>query len=175
MSIRYFTKMPNEIIEKIIECDFSKRQLKILLQITRLTFGCHIRVMAFKVSDFSWCGIGKGVAKTELRKLAAARVIIIDFENGAVAINSEVGEWELKINPHDLRNELLSKQLRAKLVLSMFSPKGLYKIKSDEVLKEILKKININKLYLKEAREIARKYTLKPSDLAKKFRVDHNE
>jgi len=47
-----FTKIENNILERILTSDFTKRQLKILLLIVRFSFGCQKNYAVLKNNDF---------------------------------------------------------------------------------------------------------------------------
>ncbi len=70
-----FTKFENEILEKILTADLSKRQLKILLLIIRFSFGCQKNYCLLKNKDFTYSRISPYCIKDELEKLVKKRVI----------------------------------------------------------------------------------------------------
>jgi phage replication O-like protein O len=178
-SRRPFTRLPNEVLEKIMESDLTKRQLKIILQVCRLTYGCQVRVAAFKNSDFIWCGVSPTAIKEELEELQKLNVITL-CEDGLIGLNPNLGEWKCEMNLSEsviieLRSETLSKQLTAVPILNIFDPEILNNTKLDTRLKEIIKKVNKGKrLSKKEARDIVRAYQPNLKEFAKRFTVRHD-
>ena len=152
MTARPFTKTPNDILEKMIISDLSKRQHNILLQIFRVTYGCHVPVAVFTNSDFAWCGVRSNTIETKLEKLKSQQIILIN--EGLIAINPNLDEWACGENGNtEMRNRTLSKQLKGVPFLGMFDPKILNEIKLGTVLKESIKKLNKGTLLKRERRK----------------------
>src|ERR1700685_4165740 len=57
LSKRGYMLMPNKILEALVTRDFSKRQLKILLLILRMSLGCQRFAMKYENRHFKLCGL----------------------------------------------------------------------------------------------------------------------
>ncbi len=88
-----FTKFENEILEKILTADLSKRQLKILLLIIRFSFGCQKNYCLLKNKDFTYSRVSPYCIKDELEKLVKKGVIKWNPEKEMVWINKNLSEW----------------------------------------------------------------------------------
>ncbi len=88
-----FTKVENDILERILTADFSKRQLKILLLIIRFSFGCQKNYALLKNKDFSYGLVSQYCIKSELQKLVQKGVLKQDSEKEMVWINKNLSEW----------------------------------------------------------------------------------
>lgn len=150
------------MLEKVLGSDISKRQQKIIYQICRMTFGCHVLVAAFRPSDFRWCGIRMTVIKDELESLATLKIICLDSDLGLIQINPRIEEWGCTPNGNcsetdrtDFRKEVLSKQLKSVSVLRIISTKRLDEITIDSALKETLKKLNTGRITKSEIQRTA--------------------
>ena len=91
----------NELIEAIMERNFTKRQMLILLLIGRATYGCGKKAGIFKPSDFQSVGVYPNAAMPELKGMARARVIRINqIDLGTereqyyeIGFNENYGQW----------------------------------------------------------------------------------
>lgn len=88
-----FTKVDNDILERILTADFSKRQLKILLLIIRFSFGCQKNYALLKNKDFSYGLVSPYCIKSELQQLVRKGVLKRDSEKEMVWINKNLSEW----------------------------------------------------------------------------------
>ncbi len=88
-----FTKFENEILEKILTADFSKRQLKILLLIIRFSFGCQKNYCLLKNKDFTYARVSPYCIKDELEKLVKKGVIKWNLGKEMIWINKNLSEW----------------------------------------------------------------------------------
>lgn len=87
-------RIANELLEEIISRDFSKRQLKIIFFILRLSWACQKKYAVIpQMKDFELCGIGRQHITKELDLLEKARVIYWNRENGIFAVNKFYDYW----------------------------------------------------------------------------------
>ena len=183
MAIRYiFTAIPNKILEKILGSDLSKRQKNIIEQVCRMTFGCHVFIATYKNSDFAWSGVRGTVIKKELEMLKELNVIRLDEELGLIGMNPRIEEWKCKPNGNtddleisQIRNEVLSKQLKAIPVLRILAEKTFDEIRAEPRLKETLKKLNTGRISTREIQEVAvayGPYSASARALARKYRTE---
>lgn len=103
-SMAGFTKVENELLEKVLTANLSKRQLKILLLIIRFSFGCQKNYALLRNKDFSYARISPHCIKTELKKLVAKEVIKWNLKKEMVWINRNLNEWAVdnfRKNPVD--------------------------------------------------------------------------
>jgi len=88
-----FTQVPNDVFEKILTSDFSKRQLKILLLIGRCQFGYRRAKANLRHSDFRLCGIRRTTIKTEINALVSMFVVGHDPISHLLWINRDLAAW----------------------------------------------------------------------------------
>jgi hypothetical protein len=91
-----YTKIENKILERIITSDFTKGQLKILLLILRLSFGCHKPGAILRKGDFSLAGIEPDRKIMELERLSLLNVVkFMRLSRGrkVIWINRNTDEW----------------------------------------------------------------------------------
>ena len=87
-------RVAHELVEEILSCDFSKRQLSILLLILRLSWGFHKKWAVIpKQRDFEVAGVIETHVKKELEWLAGARVIIVDGDR--YWFNKDYDQWRV--------------------------------------------------------------------------------
>lgn len=108
---RGYMLMPNKILEALITHDFSKRQLKILLLILRLSLGCQLFAMRYENRYFKLCGLYRNAIPAELAELERLKVIRIDREKKLVAFNFLLREWEV-VQIGNLDSEKVSKLVK---------------------------------------------------------------
>lgn len=91
-------RLANELLEELITRDFSKRQLKIILLILRLSWACNKKYAVIpNLKDFEACGIIKNNIKKELEILEKARVIYWNKEANLFAINKYYEYWTISL------------------------------------------------------------------------------
>lgn len=90
-----FTKFDNELLQKILTTDLTKRQLKILLLIIRFSYGYQKSYAILRKNDFSYAGVSPYCIKEELKKLAKIRVVLWNPENDTLRINPNLPDWQL--------------------------------------------------------------------------------
>ncbi|MBJ6361111.1 replication protein [Paenibacillus sp. GCM10012307] len=93
-----FTAISNSIYQQLIQRDFTKRQLSVLLMILRLSYGCQ-RSNAYipKLISFELCGVGKTNITNVLNSLVKQKVLHWDKIESTFAINQNVQDWEIEV------------------------------------------------------------------------------
>jgi phage replication O-like protein O len=147
-----YTIMPNKIEEALVTGDFSKRQLKILLVILRMSLGCQSFAMNYENNYFRLAGIYRNVIPGELKKLEAMKVIRIDREKKLIAFNFVTSEWEMiQIGNMNLEKlsalmtRVVSKQIDQKSISMTRTLHSESELTANSVLKYILNIFNKNK------------------------------
>ncbi len=95
-----FTKIPNKILHSILLNHFTKRELKIMFLIARLTYGCHRKWARFNLSNLQIVGISPS---------HAGEVMEILLQNTSVIKNNKT--MEFRINEDFLLTEANKKEL----------------------------------------------------------------
>ena len=90
-----FTKIDNRILEKLITSDLTKRQIKIILLILRLSSGCQKSYALLERKDFRIAGIDRKHLKREIEKLRSLKILNLDSEKRIYWI-SDPKEWKVK-------------------------------------------------------------------------------
>jgi phage replication O-like protein O len=152
-----FTRVPNSILTALITLDFTKRQVKIILLVLRLTYGCQVPWAFYEKRYFQVAGLHRGAIGQELKQLVEMRVIEMNEEMNAVRVTPRVEAWQCSRNGNidadsvpDLIRDMLSKQLRNVPVLRTLPDEKVDEIDDSEfqsrsvkkLKKEILKKDN---------------------------------
>jgi hypothetical protein len=144
-----FTRIPNSILTTLITRDFSKRQMKIVLLIIRLTYGCQVPWAFYEKRYFQVAGLHRGTIGNELIMLCGMHVLDMDEERKAVRVNPRVEGWQCSRNENidadsvpDLMREMISKQLRNIPVLRTLPDEKLDEIDDSEFDARSLKKLN---------------------------------
>jgi|GEM_PF-2970803 phage replication O-like protein O len=155
-----FTRVPNSILTTLVTRDFTKRQVKIVLLVIRLTYGCQVPWAFYEKRFFQVAGLHRGAIGRELATLCEMHVLDMDEENKTVRVNPRVEAWQCSRNENidadavpDLMREMISKQLRNIPVLRTLPDEKIDEIDDSEfqsrsvkkLKKEILKK---DKLFL---------------------------
>jgi len=84
----------HSIWEAIMQRDFSKRQVKILDLILRLSWGCGKKYAIIpKQKDFQVVGVGEGHIKAELNWMVTSKIITIDGDQ--YSFNKMFEEWQV--------------------------------------------------------------------------------
>ncbi len=112
-SMAGFTKVENELLEKVLTANLSKRQLKILLLIIRFSFGCQKDYALLKNKDFSYAMVSPYCIKYELQKLVVKGVIKRNPNKEMVWINKNLSEWYVDnlVNSQETFAEIVTKNL----------------------------------------------------------------
>ena len=98
-----FTKIANELFDKIIQTDFNKRELKVILLIIRYTYGFSRKQAPLSVRFISQAtGVPFTHITPVIKKLAANNIIKIptDYSTGnsprIIALNKDFDLWTVK-------------------------------------------------------------------------------
>lgn len=172
----YFTKIPNEILEALLMHKFTKRQLKILLLICRLTYGCSKSFAILKKADLKVVGIYKVDSGWELEKLKNQKVILCESSPNLIYINREINEWQVSkilTNGDEGVSKLLTNQLvkYQQLVGKILTPKvekPLYSAEPKESIKENKESVEYDSIKTGERLESMRQF-LRDKGIIKKF------
>jgi len=90
-----FTKVDNRILEKLITSDLTKRQIKIILLILRLSSGCQKSYALLERKDFKVAGIDRRHVKREIEKICSLKILNFDSEKKIYWIN-DANEWNVE-------------------------------------------------------------------------------
>lgn len=90
-----FTRISNELFEAILLSDFTKRQLKIIFLVIRLSYGCGKKYALLRKSDFGIAGIDKSDIKKELDYLIISKVLSIDGDQ--ISLNKDYDRWRVSL------------------------------------------------------------------------------
>lgn len=90
-----FTKVDNRILEKLITSDLTKRQIKIILLILRLSSGCQKSYALLERKDFKVAGIDRKHVKREIEKICSLKILNFDSEKKIYWIN-DANEWNVE-------------------------------------------------------------------------------
>lgn len=157
-----FTRVPNSLLTTLITRDFSKRQMKIVLLVIRLTYGCQVPWAFYEKRYFGIAGLHRGTIGAELATLCEMRVLERDEAMKVVRVNPRVEAWQCSRNENidsesvpDLMRELLSKQLRNVPILRSLPDDKLDEIDDSEFASRSLKKLK--KEVLKKDKEFFEK------------------
>jgi phage replication O-like protein O len=82
-----YTRIPNRLFNAILIAPYNKRQIKIILLIVRLTYGCGKGSVALKQADLSSIGIDETHAKEALQPLIANQILSRNETTHKVRIN----------------------------------------------------------------------------------------
>jgi phage replication O-like protein O len=113
-----YTQIPNNILEALITRRFTSRQYAIILEVLRLTLGCHIPRAKLDPKDFIYTGIYRSDVKKEIKKLASLKILIWEISDGLIRLNYEILDWgihECNNMHHEKRSKLLQKMLANQL------------------------------------------------------------
>jgi phage replication O-like protein O len=150
-----FTRVPNRILLALITLDLTKRQIKIVCLVLRLTYGCQVPWAFYQKKYFRVAGLHRSAIGLELNQLRELRVLDMDEDKKIVRVNPHTEDWQCSQNNNispelvtETITEMLSKQLKNVPVLrtlpaekvdeiedSVFEARSVKKLK-----KEILKK-----------------------------------
>jgi len=114
-----FTMFPHDFLDKLYMSNLKKRQLKIILFLARVRFGCHKYDIIASNSEFEICGVGDNVIKKELEQLVRMNIVkILDPKLGVYNLNKDVLYWHVKPamrdeeNQRDLRNKVIRRHIK---------------------------------------------------------------
>ena len=150
-----FTRVPNRILLALFTLDLTKRQIKIICLVLRLTYGCQVPWAFYEKKYFRAAGLHRSAIGLELKQLRDLRVLDMDEQKKIVRVNPHTEDWQCSQNSNispevvtETITEMLSKQLKNVSVLrtlpdekvdeiedSVFEARSVKKLK-----KEILKK-----------------------------------
>lgn len=91
-----FTRFDNQLLERVLTSDFTKRQLKIVLLVVRFSAGYQKRYAILRKADFAYARVSPTCISGELRNLARMRVLIADAEKDAVWLNPDLDAWAVE-------------------------------------------------------------------------------
>lgn len=115
-----FSMIPHSFLDKLYMSNFKKRQLKIILYLARIRFGCHKYDIISSNSEFEICGVGDNVIKKELEQLVRMNIVkIIDSKLGVYNLNIDVLYWQVK---PAMRDEERQRDLRNKVIRQHIKP-----------------------------------------------------
>lgn len=90
-----FTKFENQLLEKVLTSQLTKRQLKILLLVVRFSAGYQKDYAVIRQTDFEFAGLSRSCIAEELKKLSALRVIRWDVKRSLVWVNPNLQQWRV--------------------------------------------------------------------------------
>jgi hypothetical protein len=125
-----YTKIENKILERIIVSDFTRGQLKILLLIVRLSFGCHKPGAVLRKGDLALAGIEPDRRISELERLSLLNVVkIMRLSRGrkVVWINRNTDEWTINRVKSEKRLKKEFFKLVTSNIANLFFIRGLWK------------------------------------------------
>jgi phage replication O-like protein O len=106
------TQVPHWIFHCLLLTDLSKRELKVVLLVIRLTLGCQKKWAKIKQRDLSIIGVGETHAKEVLSTLLETKIILLNEKTQTYGLNEEFLNSQLtksvSINSLD---RLIGKQL----------------------------------------------------------------
>lgn len=88
-----FTKVDNPLLEAMLTCRLTMRQLKILLLVLRFSAGFQKTYAVLRRKDFAFAGISRTCVAEELQKLCALRVLCWDRARDLVWLNPNPRRW----------------------------------------------------------------------------------
>jgi len=143
-----FTRVPNSILTALITRDLTKRQVKIVLLVLRLTYGCQVPWAFYEKKYFRVAGLHRGAIGQELKQLVEMHVLDMDDEQNIVRVNPRVEAWQCSRNENidadsvpDLMRDMLSKQLRNIPILRTLPDEKLDEIDDSEIQARFVKKL----------------------------------
>jgi phage replication O-like protein O len=114
-----FTRVPNRILLALITLDLTKRQIKIVCLVLRLTYGCQVPWAFYEKKYFRAAGLHRSAIGAELNQLRDLRVLDMDEQKKIVRVNPHTEDWQCSQNSNispevvtETITEMLSKQLK---------------------------------------------------------------
>lgn len=138
-----FVGIARKLYEQLYARNFSVKQLRILMLLLRMSYGCGSKAAFITPQNgFELGCIYKSDIKKELEILEAANVIFCDYKNRLFAINKNYDEWEISF--HKLYSSERNQDLIHKNVVSKDTKKSL--VENLFVSAELTKKLVHNEL-----------------------------
>lgn len=85
-----FTQIPNKILQSILLNQFTKRELKIILLTSRLTYGCHRKWAKFTFSNLQIVGISPSHAGETMKEMLIKNILIKNNKTKEYRINEDI-------------------------------------------------------------------------------------
>lgn len=138
-----FVGIAHKLYEQLYARNFSVKQLRILMLLLRMSYGCGSKAAFITPQNgFELGCIYKSDIKKELEILEAANVIFCDYKNRLFAINKNYDEWEISF--HKLYSSERNQDLIHKNVVSKDTKKSL--VENLFVSPQLTKKLVHNEL-----------------------------
>ena len=138
-----FVGIANELFEQLYARNFSVKQLRILMLLLRMSYGCGSKAAFITPQNgFELGCIYKSDIKKELEILETANVIFCDYKNRLFAINKNYDEWAISFhklysserNQDLIHRNVVSKDVKKSLVENLFvSPQLTKKLVHNEL------------------------------------------
>src|ERR1700722_4790481 len=93
-----FTRVPNRILLALITLDLTKRQIKIICLVLRLTYGCQVPWAFYEKKYFRVAGLHRSAIGLELNQLRELRVLDMDEDKKIVRVNRHTEDWQCSQN-----------------------------------------------------------------------------
>jgi phage replication O-like protein O len=143
-----FTRVPNRILLALITLDLTKRHIKIVCLVLRLTYGCQVPWAFYEKKYFRAAGLHRGAIGAELNQLRELRVLDMDKEKKIVRVNPHTENWQCSqnsnISPESVTETItamLSKQLKNVTKLRTLPDEKVDEIEDSEMQARSVKKI----------------------------------
>lgn len=143
-----FTRVPNRILMALVTLDLTKRQIKIICLVLRLTYGCHVPWAFYEKKYFRAAGLHRSAIGNELKQLRDLRVLDMDEQKKIVRVNPHAQDWQCSQNSNidpnsvtDLVTNMLSKQLKNVSVLRTLPSEKVDEIENSEMQARSVKKL----------------------------------
>lgn len=143
-----FTRVPNRILTALITLDLTKRQMKIILLVLRLTYGCQVPWAFYEKKYFRVAGLHRSAIGQELDQLCDMKVLDMDEDRKVVRVNPNRESWQCSQNKNipadavpDLVTQMLSKQLKNVSVLRTLPSEKVDEIDDSEMEARSVKKL----------------------------------
>lgn len=88
-----YIRIANELFDAIMQTDFTKRQIKILDFVIRMSYGCGRESALLRPVDFELVGIYKSDIRKELSYLEKSGVLLLEGE--AISLNPDFRSWRV--------------------------------------------------------------------------------
>ena len=103
------TQIPHWLFHCLLLLDLTKRDLKVVLLLIRLTYGCQKKWIKLRQCDLKTIGINENHAKEVLLRLLEEKIIVLNEKIDVYAINEELPK--LGSLSYDSLRTLVAKQL----------------------------------------------------------------
>ena len=158
-----FVGIAYKLYEQLYARNFSVKQLRILMLLLRMSYGCGSKAAFITPQNgFELGCIYKSDIKKELEILEAANVIFCDYKNRLFAINKNYDEWAISF--HKLYSSERNQDLIHKNVVSKDAKKSL--VENLFVSAELTKKLVHNELSQPE--KVSQQLTTVSAELTQK-------